>query len=137
MSTVSDPTARDDGNFLRGLIEAELVATPLVHWAYFFPCHVALWRFIEATRPGVVGPLSAGFDTEPYFAGKGADWFYGELSNYEDVLGPVERIMYSATDHLPASAKQRGFLTAGEVPPVDVEVCRQLARAVLSRVDLM
>ena len=50
---------------LQDLLRKEFVSIPIEHWGYFFPCHVAVWRFIQTARPGILGELQAGFDEEP------------------------------------------------------------------------
>src|SRR5215471_16238794 len=56
-----------DADLLMKLIRTELVSIPIEHWGFFFPAQVAVWRFIEAKRPGVLGELKATFRDEPYF----------------------------------------------------------------------
>ncbi len=64
---------------LADLIVHELWSIPADKWGFFFPAHVALWRFIRAERPDVLGELSARFKDEPVFDGRGAEWFCGSL----------------------------------------------------------
>jgi hypothetical protein len=125
-----------DGTLLQGLIRAELLAVWLDHWGYFFPAHIAVWRFIREKRPSALDVLNAGYDTEPWFAGRGAHWFMDQLVNRTDFVDLVERIMYAAADHaLATPAKERGFLREKEAPEVDLTAASRLARIVLDAVD--
>ena len=130
-----------DATSLAELIKEELSTLRLEHWEYFFPVEAATWRFIEKARPGALPPLDAGFsEGEPYFAGKGAEWFLNTLFNREDVLALVEKIMYPAFDKLPLGARDRGYLRGQEVPAwweraIDPKVIEQLASIVLANVD--
>ncbi len=138
MSSSVNPEAREGGGgpaLLMELLRRELASIPIAQWGYLFPGHVAVWRFIEAERPGVLGELAAGYDKEPYFKGRGSDWFCGTLGNQNDYLTPLEQIMYSAVGALSSEAKERGFLLETEVPPLDSDAVHRLARAVLSHVD--
>ena len=58
---------------LADLIVHELCSIPADKWGFFFPAHVALWRFIRTTRPDVLGELSAEYTDEPVFHGRGAE----------------------------------------------------------------
>jgi hypothetical protein len=120
---------------LAALLRREITSIPIAQWGYFFPCHVAVWRFIEAHRPGVLGVLSAGYTKEPYFRGKGADWFCGVLGNQGDYLSLLERVMYRLVDDLPAEAKTRGFLLEHEIPALDLDTIGELSRVVLAHLD--
>jgi hypothetical protein len=117
------------------LLRRELVSIPLRNWGFFFPGHVAVWRFIEASRPGVFGELRAGYDTEPYFRGKGSEWFAEVLCNREGYLALLERILYPIVDALSGGAKERGFLYESETPTLDPDAVDQLATQVLAAVD--
>ena len=120
---------------LEALLRKELLSIPFEHWGYFFPCHVAAWRFIQDVRPGVLGELQAGYKTEPYFKGKGADWFCDVLGNQEEYIGCIEAIMYPLTDQLSEKSKARGFPYKEELPPLDLDTVRALASAILNAVD--
>jgi hypothetical protein len=120
---------------LQELLRKELVSIPIEHWGYFFPFHVAVWRFIQATRPGVLGELQAGFDKEPYFKGRGSDWFCGTLGNHGPYLDALEAIMYPLADALGQETRERGFLLEAEGPTVDLDEVRRLADVILAEVD--
>jgi hypothetical protein len=120
---------------LREALRKELVAIPIEHWGYFFPCHVGVWRFIQATRPGTLGELEAGFDQEPYFKGTGAQWFCGTLGNHNPYLDALEAIMYPLADALTPTMRERGFLLEAEGPMLDLVQVRRLADVVLGQVD--
>jgi hypothetical protein len=120
---------------LQELLRKELVSIPIEHWGYFFPCHVAVWRFIQALRPGVLGELQAGFDNEPYFKGRGSEWFCGTLGNHGPYLDALEAIMYPLAGALDQAARGRGFLLETEGPTVELGQVRRLADVVLAQVD--
>ncbi len=103
---------------LGALIAAELHTVPLANWGFFFPCHLAAWRFIHVRRPSRLGPLKARWDSEPVFEGLGAEWFCEKLGNDNQYLSAVEDIMRRTVDRLPVSAWDRGFLFAEEVPEI-------------------
>jgi hypothetical protein len=120
---------------LSDLLRRELSTVPVRQWGYFFPVHLAVWRFIEAERPGVIGDLKAGYDREPYFEGTGSEWFCGTLGNNEQYLDLLERLMYPIANQLTATAKARGHLLQSEVPQIDPESVNRLADLVLLEVD--
>ena len=122
-------------SFLKDLIRREIASIPIAHWGYFYPVHVAVWRFIEAERPGVLGELHSGYDTEPYFKGKGSEWFSGTLGNRDEYLDLLEQIMYPIAASLTPEAKKRGFLLEPEVPLPDSDVVRRLTETVLKAAD--
>lgn len=117
------------------MLENELSAVPLAHWGYFFPCHVAVWKFIEEFRPGVLGGLQAGYDNEPYFRGRGSLWFCDSLGNNEAYLDLIERLMYSMVRDLMPETMARGFLLRTEVPRIDDATMQSLSELVLKAVD--
>ena len=112
------PTSADVERFT-ALLRAELVAIPLEHWGYFFPATVAIWRFVQQSRPDLLGELSAGYKREPWFRGHGALWFTSDLLNAPSVVDALDVLMRSMADGVPSSAWDRGFLTSAEVvqPP--------------------
>lgn len=120
---------------LQELIKNELSTIPLEKWRYFFPCSVAVWRFIESQFPGVFGSLQAGFDTEPFFIGKGAKWFCDVLQNDEEYLDLLESIMYEVVRKLGKHSKERGFLIKTEVPEFNSETINYLAQVIVSKVE--
>lgn len=120
---------------LEGLLRKELLNIPFAHWGYFFPCHVAAWRFIQDKRPGVLGDLNAGYNTEPYFKGKGADWFCGVLGEQEEYIACLEAIMYPLTSQLSEKSRARGFAYEEELPALDFDAIRILASVILKTVD--
>lgn len=138
MSSKQEAADLQDGRLLGDLIRKELLSIPLAQWGYFFPCQVAAWRFIEICRSGHLGPLDAGYDSEPYFFGKGADWFCRELGNSEPYLDLLEAIMYPLVESLPIAAKVRGYLNdASEIPEIDGTTIEQLAKFILAKVDAL
>ena len=124
---------------LMDLVRTELVNIPVANWGFFFPCHVAVWRYIERMRPGVFGELKAYFKGEPSFEGKGASWFCEDLGSNEDYISALEAIMYpitsSASSALRQVVTQRGFFRDEEIPPIDAAVVDRLASMVLGAVD--
>lgn len=134
MST--EPKSADgDGPRLKALLRRELAAVPVEHWGYFFPIHVAVWRFIEETRPGFLGQLSAGFKGEPYFRGRGADWFVGTLGNTEDYISLLEEIMYPLTRRLAPLLAGHDSFREDELPEISSDLTQRLATVVLREVD--
>jgi len=125
----------EGSTLLAMLLRKELCSIPIAHWGYFFPCHVAVWRFIEAARPGAIGGLDAGYDSEPYFKGRGSDWFCEMLGNDEGYLTLLENIMYPLVDALTSEIIERGFLTDTEASGIDENMVRHLEELVLCRVD--
>lgn len=124
-----------EADLLHRLLLNELAAIPVENWRFFFPAHVAVWRFIEEVRPGVLGELSAGFDEEPYFRGRGAEWFCGSLGESSAYLDKLEHIMYSVVNGLDRATLQQGVVSRGDVPPLDDESVTQLGQIVLEEVD--
>ena len=135
MSSREHTTNGSDALLLKTLLRNELMNVPLTHWGYFYPCHIAVWRFIEQKRPGILGELSTGYDAEPYFRGKGSEWFCGTLGNTGEYLDLLEAIMYDLVDGLSPSTKERGYLLDGECPELDLDIVRTLASAVLAEAD--
>src|SRR5262245_61272407 len=121
------------------LIRAELVNIPIEHWGFFFPCHVAVWRFIQVMRPGSLPELSARFDKEPVFRGVGSVWFCGTLGNRDDYIDQLEGIMYPVTKEASPKIREavrvRGFFREKELPPLDPLAVGRLAIIVLREVD--
>ena len=107
-------------------------------WGSFFPCLISVWRFIEVRRPGILGELRAGYDSEPYFEGKGSEWFCSVLFNNDEYIQLIEEIMYPAaidvkTKH--PKAFERGSLDLSEAPKIDLDKTARLAEIVLASVD--
>lgn len=125
------PTSADVEHFT-GLLRAELVAIPLEHWGYFFPATVAIWRFVQQSRPDLLGALSAGYKREPWFRGHGALWFTSDLLNAPSVVEALDVLMRSVADAVPSSAWDRGFLTSAEVVPPHAVTVATLVAAVVS-----
>lgn len=121
------------------LIRQELTNIPVEHWGFFFPSHVAVWRFISEMRPGVLGELRAHFKDEPLFEGRGATWFCEELGSNGAYLDLLEAIMYPITRDAPATIREavrrRGFFHDHEIPQIDQAAVHQLADVVLAAVD--
>lgn len=116
---------------LESLIRTELASIPLDGWRQFAPCHIAVWRFIEQTQPGILGPLNVGSSGgDLQFSGEGASWFCEIVSENEEYLDAVERIMYPLVPRIPRRAFDRGFLYENEVPGLDEQAVRELATVV-------
>ena len=95
---------------LTDLIVHELWSIPADKWGFFFPAHVALWRFIRSTRPDVLGELSAEFADGPVFHGRGAEWFCGRLLEDDAVLGAQptpEQLQAGRERHIEPTPLQR------------------------------
>ncbi|HVT43621.1 MAG TPA: hypothetical protein VMT00_04455 [Thermoanaerobaculia bacterium] len=125
------------GKRLLDLVRAELVNIPIEQWEFFFPVQVAVWRFISERRPGVLGELDAGFSNAPFFRGKGAEWFCGELGGDRRYGELLERIMYPVVDGLPRSAYARGFVVQPELSALDENAIRELEQLVIRQVDAL
>jgi hypothetical protein len=119
---------------LATLIRNELSRIPVERWRDLFPAYVALWRFIEQIHPDALGPVRAGYDTEPYFDGKGAHWFTGTLLQDERILEHVESIMYDMVDALRDLLPGRDSLELHEIPEPRRDAVQCLADVVLERV---
>ena len=120
---------------LRELIRSELLSIPLDQWGFFFPVHVAVWRFLHGLKPTLIGELDAGYDGEPYFKGRGAEWFITSVTNNPRYVELVEDIMYRVTSRLPPSSFERGFVSESELPPLDPAIVDQLRTVVRSQVQ--
>lgn len=117
------------------LLRAELLSIPLAQWGFFFPVHVAAWRFLETLNPKLVGELDAGYDDEPFFKGRGADWFVTNITNSSQYLDLAEDIMYSVTSALPRASFDRGFVHDSELPTIDHATVNQLRDVILKTVE--
>jgi len=121
---------------LAELLRLELSNIPVEHWEYFFPAWVALWRFVEEARPGVLGELRAGYDREgPYFRGRGATWFMDILANDEGVLQGVERVMYGVADAMRDVLPGAVSIRVGDLPELPREVLEIVAARALAPTD--
>lgn len=120
---------------LDGLLRRELLNIPLEHWGYFFPMQLAVWRYLRGRRPALLGELEAGYDQEPYFKGRGSDWFCTSLGNDLEYLDLLEAIMYPLVDALPRQAHDRGFVRSNELPDIDAATVARLEEIVLDRAD--
>ena len=129
---MSHPGFVGPGKILARLLEEELRATPLEKWGFMFPGHVAVWRFIEDSMPGVLGPLRARFGDEPEFEGQGADWFVTEVVDRDDYLDILDGLMRSAVDQLRPEAVDRGFVMADEPIVLSILDVQALAAVVLA-----
>lgn len=114
MSPETEPVDRDRISRMAALLERELRAMPIEHWAFMLPAHLAVWHFIEELCPGVLGPVVARSGDPPDFEGDGASWFVGSVTSDPGYLDAVDGVMRSAVDELPASAIARGFLISAE-----------------------
>src|SRR5262245_1043654 len=121
------------------LIRAELVNIPVEHWGFFFPCHVAVWRFIQVMRPGALPEISARFERQPVFRGTGSVWFCETLGSRDDYIDQLESIMYPITKEAPPKVRDavlgRGFFHEEELPPINRVAVERLVTIVLSAVD--
>jgi hypothetical protein len=136
MDDVKASQHRTMGEVLSNLLQEEFLNLPIAHWGYFFPCHVAVWRFINRMRPGALGELRAGYKDVPYFDSEGADWFCNVLGTREDYLDEIERIWHSVADSLRTESRERGFvLNRNELPPLDGDAVGRLAGIVLTEVE--
>ena len=79
MTSPTDNQPNSEVALLLTRIKDEFTKITIRKWGYFFPIQVATWRFMAQARPGVLGDFTAGYDTEPYFEGRGAEWFVHAL----------------------------------------------------------
>ncbi len=131
----SPPNELGDEARLEQLLRRELQSIPIEHWGFFFPLHVGVWRFIEEKRPGVLGSLDAGFRGEPYFKGKGADWFCHVLGNDPRYIELLESILYPLVHELGPKLPGMDFVPEDQLPPLVGTEVSELARVVLAAVD--
>lgn len=128
-----------DAPLLGNLIRNELLNVPIEKWGFFFPCVIAVWRFIEIKRTATLGTLVAGYDNEPYFNGKNAEVFCElfALGDNEEYVSLLEELMYPIADYIKAnpSILQRGFLEPGEIPSLPTEKIEALASLILMEID--
>lgn len=117
------------------LLRRELAAIPVEHWGYFFPGHVAVWRFLEQVRPGLLGTLQAGYRGRPYFRGRGSDWFTNVLGERADYLDALESIFYPLADELAPVLPDRDSFREQELPAIDEKKVEALASSVLRAAD--
>jgi hypothetical protein len=96
------------------LLDLELKGIPLEHWGFFFPCHVAAWRFIRERRPDLLGEIDCGYDHEPWFKGKGATWFLSSVVKDSEYLEGVEGIMYPLATKLVSKGRLGGGRLDGD-----------------------
>jgi hypothetical protein len=120
---------------LRELIRRELASIPADKWGFFFPAHVALWRFINRLRPGPFDEVQATYGAEPSFIGRGAIWFTDTLIQDDGVIGPIEAIMYHTVDKLRPELVTRESFRFDEIPSPNEDLVRQLAKRTLELVD--
>jgi len=124
-----------DVELLVKLLKESISATWILKWGYCYPFDLAVWRFIEKTRPGILGPLNSEYDEEPVFYGNGARWFTETLGSDPDYSADIEKFMYWLIGKIPDSAKRRGFLRDAEIPPLDLELLDRVVEVVLRRAD--
>lgn len=138
-SALTSSLKESDQEILMQLIRRELVSIPIEHWGFFFPCHIAVWRFIETKYPGVIGPLKATYSDEPYFEGRGASWFCEVLADNSEYLDLLEAIMYPITSNAPQAVRERvrhrGFFFDNEIGQIDAKIVQELAKIILEKVD--
>jgi hypothetical protein len=90
-------------DFLATRTRIELSNLPIEFWEWFFPADIAVWRFIEAKRPGVFGDIKASLAADgepPTWEGKGAARFRGTLAEDPRYIDLVEAIMMDVVDAL-------------------------------------
>lgn len=125
----------NEGSRLKAHLLTELSTIPLHSWRFFFPFSIAVWRFIQELRPGVLDELRAELRDYPYFEGKGAVWFAETLHDDDDYLTLLEKLFYPVVDAIPDQAWQRGFAHQQEIAALDNGLIDDLASVVLSSVD--
>jgi hypothetical protein len=74
--------------------------------------------------------VSAGIDSEPWFAGPRAQWLCDTVLADDSYLDAVEAIMYPLVSALPARARERGFLYPEELPRIPATDLERLKRAI-------
>jgi len=132
---MNETKSPDDGELLASLVKEAVIGLEFRCWGGFFPFQMATWRLIVARRPGLLDPLDATFADPPQFRGRGATWFCDTLAHAPDFLDREEKFMYWLVAQLPAKAKARGCVHAGEVPAFNATELRELARVTLAHAD--
>ena len=130
-----DNASLGDGQLLKLLLTRELQSLGVNKWGFFFPCYLAIWKFIEIRRPQALGSLNAGYDSEPYFKGKGATWFTEVLPENLIILDLIESVMYDAAKSVNSTIIERGFMLSHEVPQLNIGQIDRLVTSVLAEVD--
>lgn len=111
---------------ITSLIQQELFNIPVDAWGYFFPVYVAVWKSIHEIRPDLLDEIDAGFDTEPYFRGNGADWFMRIFGDRQDFVDASEQIMTNVVEKLGKGILSQGCLKREQIPSLDEEAVREL-----------
>ena len=107
--------SQSEAKRLSELLRSEFLRIPLEHWGFFFPGAVALWRFVQESRPDLLGQLSGGFDKEPWFQGRGSRWFTSIFLEAPGVIEHLAVLMRYAVSRVPPLAWERGFLYEREL----------------------
>ncbi|HZI10616.1 MAG TPA: hypothetical protein VE153_09530 [Myxococcus sp.] len=130
MSPTGPESSRGDAALLGQLIRTELSAIPLLKWGYFFPCQVAVWRYIHQRAPDLVDDFVGGYDEEPYYEGRGAEWFCQVWEDHDRYWELLEGLMRPLFDALPARVRQRGNVMPQEVPSLPTPLVEELTSLV-------
>lgn len=120
---------------LNDLLRKKLSSVRFKFWLDYFPCNLAVWRFIEISRPNTLGELNAGFDNGQYFLGKGSQWFTNVLLQNDDYLNAVDSIITDVVTVIAPRNRFRDFLYETEVPELNKEKVKSLGKLVLELVD--
>lgn len=127
---------KHDTALLEQLIREEFMNIPIMKWGYFFPCTIAIWRYIEERWPGTLGEVHASYRDEPVFEGWSAEWFCAVLLNNTVILDTLESIMYPAIHFVKGPAVERGFVKLeSEIPPVSAADLNQLITEIIREVE--
>ncbi len=128
-------TTGKDTDRLLSIVKNELNTIPINQWGYFFPFHIAVWRFIEEIQPGFLGELKAGYDDGPWFNGPKSKWFCEELGNSDAYIESIEKIMYPLVQDLPQVAKDRGYVLDKEIPEIDMDLIKEITSIIKQEMD--
>jgi hypothetical protein len=135
LTSSKDDQITVEGTFLLGRLRNEFTSITIRKWGYFFPCLTATWQFITHVRPGVLGDVTAGYDSEPYFIGRGAEWFVDTLLMAQDYQDLVEPIWYQVAHSITPVIRQREYMRIDEFPELSNNKIEDLSRLILSKVD--
>ena len=106
-------------NSFATLLRSELCNIPFEQWGFFFPCHVAAWRYIRERRPDLLGEINCGYSQEPWFHGTGAEWFVTVVANDPQYLAGIEAIMYPLAAAVASSISRSGCVSQQSLPELD------------------
>lgn len=125
-----------EGLALRTEFIKALSQVPTENWGYFFPCMIAIWRFLYSERPGLLGLLDAEYAGEPLLRGESARWFMNEIMDDSEVVDLLEQLMYPLCRDLSGRGLfRRGLIRPEDLQTLDQSVLTRLVDAVVKKAD--